>query len=78
MYKILFYTIKCLKQTARNVERMSIIFLVPILFIVGIAFLYGDQSSFVIIGDTGDHYKIGVINPERIFQAIEETVDGLG
>ncbi len=65
MYKILLYTIRCLKQTVRNVERMSIIFLIPILFIVGIAFLYGDQSSFVIIGDTGDHYKIGVINQDQ-------------
>ncbi|MFX1285939.1 MAG: ABC transporter permease [Promethearchaeota archaeon] len=65
MYKIILYTLKCLKQTGRNVERMSIIFLIPVLFIVGIAFLYGDQSSFVIIGDTGDHYKIGVINQDK-------------
>lgn len=65
MYKVVLYTMRCLKQTARNVERMSIIFLVPILFIVGIAFLYGDQSSFVIIGDTGVHYKIGVINQDQ-------------
>jgi ABC-type multidrug transport system permease subunit len=43
---------------------MSIIFLIPVLFIVGIAILYGDQSSFVIIGDTGDNYKIGVINED--------------
>ncbi len=65
MYKILLYTIRCLKQTVRNVERMSIIFLVPILFIVGIAFLYGENSSFVIVEDTGDHYKIGVINQDQ-------------
>jgi ABC-2 type transport system permease protein len=45
---------------------MSIIFLVPILFIVGIAFIYGDQSSFIIIGDTGDNYKIGVINQDQV------------
>jgi ABC-type multidrug transport system permease subunit len=44
---------------------MSIIFLIPILFIVGIAFIYGDKSSFVIIGDTGDNYKIGVINQDQ-------------
>ena len=54
-----------MKQTGRNVERMSIIFLIPVLFIVGIAFLYGDKSSFVIIGDTGDNYKIGVINQDQ-------------
>ncbi len=65
MYKILLYTIKCLKQTGRDVERMSIIFLIPVLFIVGIAFLYGDNSSFVIIGDTGDNFKIGVINQDQ-------------
>ncbi|MHA2244975.1 MAG: ABC transporter permease [Candidatus Hodarchaeales archaeon] len=64
MNKIIYYTIRCLKQTGRNVERMSIIFLIPVLFIVGIAILYGDQSSFVIIGDTGDNYKIGVINED--------------
>jgi hypothetical protein len=65
MQKTILYTIKCVKQTGRNVERMSIIFLVPILFIVGIALLYGEQSSFVIIGDTGDNYKIGVINQDQ-------------
>lgn len=65
MYKIILYTLRCLKQTGRNVERMSVIFLVPILFIVGIAMLYGDKSSFVIIGDTGYNYKIGVINQDQ-------------
>ena len=65
MYKTALYSIKCLKQTVRNVERMSIIFIIPILFIAGIAFLYGDKSSFVIIGDTGDNYKIGVINHDQ-------------
>ncbi len=54
-----------MKQTGRNVERMSIIFLIPVLFIVGIAFLYGEKSSFVIIGDTGDNYKIGIINQDQ-------------
>ncbi|UCG01131.1 MAG: ABC transporter permease [Candidatus Heimdallarchaeota archaeon] len=44
---------------------MSIIFLIPVLFIVGIAFLYGENSSFVIIGDTGDNYRIGVINHDQ-------------
>ena len=64
---IIHYTIRCLKQTGRNVERMSIIFLIPVLFIVGIAFLYGeDQSSFVIIGDTGDNYNIGVLNEDQV------------
>ncbi|MFX0184907.1 MAG: ABC transporter permease [Candidatus Hodarchaeota archaeon] len=66
MYKIILYVVRCLKQTVRNVERMSIIFLIPILFIVGIAFLYGDQSSFIIIGDTGDNYTIGVINQDQV------------
>ncbi|UCE13373.1 MAG: ABC transporter permease [Candidatus Heimdallarchaeota archaeon] len=65
MNKTILYTIRCIKQTGRNVERMSIIFLIPFLFIVGIAFMYGDESSFVIIGDTGDHYKIGVINHDQ-------------
>lgn len=65
MYKTILYTIRCLKQTGRNVERMGIIFLIPILFIVGIAFMYGDESSFVIIGDTGNQYKIGVINHDQ-------------
>lgn len=65
MYKILLYIIRCLKQTARNTERMSIIFLIPILFIIGIAFLYGDKSSFVVIGDTGENYRIGVIDKDQ-------------
>ncbi|MFX0123868.1 MAG: ABC transporter permease [Candidatus Hodarchaeota archaeon] len=65
MYKTFLYTIKCVKQTGRNVERMSIILLIPVLFIVGIAFLYGDKSSFVIIGDTGENYMIGVINQDQ-------------
>ncbi|MHA2275684.1 MAG: ABC transporter permease [Candidatus Kariarchaeaceae archaeon] len=57
---------RCMKQTFRNAGRLSIIFLIPVLFIVGIAWLYGDESSFVVIGDTGDTYSVGVINKDRI------------
>ena len=64
MKKTMVIFIRCLKQTFRNVERISIILLIPVLFIVGIAWLYGDQSSFVIIGDTGNEYTIGVINTD--------------
>ncbi len=55
-----------MKQTFRNAGRMSIIFLIPVLFIVGIAWLYGDESSFVVIGDTGNTYSVGVMNKDRI------------
>jgi ABC-2 type transport system permease protein len=57
---------RCIKQTFRNAGRLSIIFLIPVLFIVGIAWLYGEESSFVVIGDTGNSYSVGVINKDRI------------
>ena len=66
MNHTLAYTIKCLKQTFRNTERVGVIFIVPILFIVGMAMLYGDESSFVIVGDSGDVYSIGVLNQDQV------------
>ena len=66
MKKAILFFIRCLKQTYRNKERMSIILLIPILFIIGIAWLYGEESSFVIIGDTGNTYSIGLINNDRL------------
>jgi hypothetical protein len=47
-------------------ERVGIIFIVPILFIVGMAVLYGDESSFVIVDDSGDVYTLGVLNQDEI------------
>lgn len=66
MKKTMFILSRCMKQTIRNKERLMIILLIPTLFIVGIAWLYGDESSFVIIGDTGNAYNIGVINYDQL------------
>ncbi len=62
----LVYTAKCLKQTFRSMERVGVIFIIPIIFIVGMALLYGDESSFVIVGDSGDIYTLGVINMDQV------------
>ncbi len=53
---------RCLKQTYRNTERMSVILFLPIIFTIGIAWIYGDESSFVIVDDQGETYNIGIIN----------------
>ncbi len=60
------YSVKCLKQTFRSMERVGVIFIVPLIFIVGMAMLYGDESSFVIVGDSGSIYSIGVINQDHV------------
>jgi len=62
---IIFFQ-RCIKQTYRNTERMSVILILPILFTVGLAWIYGDESSFVIVDDQGPVYKIGVINQDNL------------
>ncbi len=64
MKKSIIFFQRCIKQIYRNVERMSVILILPILFTVGLAWIYGDESSFVIVDDQGPVYKIGVINQD--------------
>ncbi|WP_455465024.1 ABC transporter permease [Candidatus Hodarchaeum mangrovi] len=64
MKKSIIFFQRCIKQTYRNAERMSVILILPILFTVGLAWIYGDESSFVIVDDQGPVYKIGVINQD--------------
>ena len=64
MNKSILFFQRCIKQTYRNTERMSVILILPILFTVGLAWIYGDESSFVIVDDQGPVYKIGVINQD--------------
>ncbi|MFX1452907.1 MAG: hypothetical protein ACFFCM_18875, partial [Promethearchaeota archaeon] len=66
MNKSILFFQRCIKQTYRNTERMSIILILPVLFTVGLAWIYGDESSFVIVDDQGPVYKIGVINQDIV------------
>ncbi|MHA2236940.1 MAG: ABC transporter permease, partial [Candidatus Hodarchaeales archaeon] len=68
LFKSLIYSVRCIKQTIRNYERVGVILIVPILFITGMAFLYGEESSFVIVGDSGNEFKIGVVNNDQTIQ----------
>jgi ABC-type multidrug transport system permease subunit len=75
MWKTVLYATRCLKQTFRNSGRVGVIFIVPIVFIMGMAFLYGDESSFVIIGETSDVYTIGVINQDDPIQLNADEIN---
>ena len=75
LFKSIIYSIRCIKQTIRNFERIGVILLVPILFITGMAFLYGEESSFVIVGDTGEEFRIGVINEDEDILLSTSTLD---
>jgi hypothetical protein len=69
-------------------ERVGVIFIVPLLFIVGMAVLYGEESSFVVIGDSGEVYNLGVLNQDKVvplnledkakFQLIINEIDLFG
>jgi ABC-type multidrug transport system permease subunit len=73
--KTILYAHRCLKQTFRNAERFSVIFIIPILFLLGMALLYGDESSFVIVGETGSEFTIGVINQDQPLQLLPDVRD---
>jgi len=56
------YAGKTLRQTFRSKEKVGLIFAVPILLLVSLAFMYGEQSSMIPVAEDDNYLNIGVLN----------------
>ncbi|MFX0063775.1 MAG: ABC transporter permease [Candidatus Hermodarchaeota archaeon] len=61
------YTVKTMRETFRSYEKIGLIFLVPILLLVALAFMYGEQSSVIPVAEDENIFNIGVINRDNSF-----------
>ncbi|MHA2495725.1 MAG: ABC transporter permease [Candidatus Hodarchaeales archaeon] len=67
MKKALIYSHNTLRQTFRSKEKVSLIFVIPVIFLLAMAFMYGDQSSVAPVETNEDVFEIGVINHDDPF-----------
>ncbi|MFX0090392.1 MAG: ABC transporter permease [Candidatus Hodarchaeota archaeon] len=59
--KTLIYANKTLRETFRSNEKVGLIFAIPVILLVALAFMYGDQNT-VIVTEDENILNIGVIN----------------
>ncbi|MCY3410750.1 MAG: ABC transporter permease [Candidatus Heimdallarchaeota archaeon] len=70
------YALKSFRETIRNSMSVSLIFLLPLLFTLSMAFMYGDQSINSAAGVDDGMIKIGVVNMDEIVY-VEDLIDEL-
>ncbi|MFW9997910.1 MAG: ABC transporter permease [Candidatus Odinarchaeota archaeon] len=74
MVKFLVYTVKTLRETFRSYEKLTLIFVIPVAFLVALGFLYGDQAAIdqFFTGGELPVLDVGVVNDDNTTVLTEE------